>query len=108
MPQKKQRYADHDGALRRLFGLLGLGGTASHSWFAFFCPVWTCCPSGSGMLCFGGTVILKLTLHHKTDSTDRAAADCADFASACRFDSFRRFYVSFMPNFPVMLIVLDH
>ena len=54
------------------------------------------------------TVILKLTLRHKTDSTERAAADCADFASACRFRSFRRFYVSFFPNFPVMLIVLDH
>ena len=41
-------------ALRRLLGLFGLGWPASHSWFAFFCPVWTCCPTGSGMLCFGG------------------------------------------------------
>ena len=54
------------------------------------------------------TVILKLTLRHKTDVTDRAAADFADFASACRFRSFRRFYLSFFRNFPVMLIVLDH
>ena len=52
------------------------------------------------------TVILKL--RDKTDSTDRVAADYADFCSACRFRSFRRFYVSFYPNFPVMLIVLDH
>ena len=54
------------------------------------------------------TVILKLTLRHKTDSTDHAAANCTDFASACRFRSFPRFYVSFSPNVPVMLIVLDH
>ena len=54
------------------------------------------------------TVILKLTLRHKTDSTDRAAADCADFTSASRFRSFCRFYVSLFPNLPVMLIVLDH
>ena len=54
------------------------------------------------------TVILKLTLRHKTDATNRAAADCADSASACRFCSFRRFYISFFPNIPVMLIVLDH
>ena len=50
----------------------------------------------------GNTVILKLTLRHKTDSTDRAVA------SACRFRSFRRFYVSFFRNVRVMLIVLDH
>ena len=45
------------------------------------------------------TFILKLTLRHKTDSTDHAAADCADSASACRFRSFRRLYVSFFPYF---------
>ena len=54
------------------------------------------------------TVIVKVTLRHKRDSTDHAAADCADFAPACRFRSFRRFYVRFFPDFPVMLIVLDH
>ena len=54
------------------------------------------------------TVILKLTQRHKTESTDRAAADCADLASVCRFRSFRRFHISSLPNFPVMLMVLDH
>ena len=43
-----------DGALRQLIGFLGLGWPASHSWFALFCPVCNCCPSGFGMLCFGG------------------------------------------------------
>ena len=66
------------------------------------------CQSLSSSSFLYSTVILKLTLRHKTDSTDCAAADCADFASACRFRSFRRFYVGFFPNFPVMLIVLDH
>ena len=41
------------------------------------------------------TVILNLTLRHKTDFTDRAAASAASAAFACRFRSFRRFYVSF-------------
>ena len=41
------------------------------------------------------TVILKLTLRHKTYFTDRAAASAASAASACCFRSFRRFYVSF-------------
>ena len=45
---------------------------------------------------FVHTVILKLTLRHKTDFTDRAAASAASAASACRFRSFRRFYVSFL------------
>ena len=58
--------------------------------------------------CFGPTVILKLTLRHTTVSIDRAADDCADFASPCRSRSFHRFYVSFFPNFPVMPIVLGH
>ena len=42
------------------------------------------------------TVILKLTLRHKTDFTDRAAASAACAATACRFRSFRRLYVSFL------------
>ena len=29
-------------------------GPRAINWFAFFCTVWTCCPTGSGMLCFGG------------------------------------------------------
>ena len=42
------------------------------------------------------TVVLKLTLRHKTDFTDRAAASAASAASARSFRSFRRFYVSFL------------
>ena len=53
-------------------------------------------------------LIFKLTLRHKTDSIDRASASAASAASACRFRSFCRFYASFFPHFPVMLIVLDH
>ena len=41
-------------------------------------------------------VILKLTLRHKTDFTDRAAASAASAASARSFRSFRRFYVCFL------------
>ena len=42
------------------------------------------------------TLVLKLTLRHKTDFTDRAAASAASAASARSFRSFRRFYVSFL------------
>ena len=59
------------------------------------------------IMCLKSTVILKLTLHHKTDSTDRPDADCADLASACCFRSFHRFWVRLFSKFPVMLIVLD-
>ena len=42
------------------------------------------------------TVVLKLTLRHKTDFTHRAAASAASAASVRSFRSFRRFYVSFL------------
>ena len=44
------------------------------------------------------TVVLKLTLRHKSDFTDRAAASAASAASARSFLSFRRFYVSFLKS----------
>ena len=51
---------------------------------------------GDSIGCAKDTVILKLTLRHKTDFTDRAAASEASAASARRFRSFRRFYVRFL------------
>ena len=57
----------------------------------------------AGHICIS-TVVLKLTLCHKIDFTDRAAASAASAASARSFRSFCRFYVSFLISFISYLV----